>query len=223
MDYKKRFALLDQTRGFAIILMAIFHFSYDLTNFGFINIDFYKDPVWLIFPRIIVFLFLFCVGLSLPLSHLPKIKWNKFFVRFFKIVIAAIAISVFTYIAFPKQWVYFGTLHCIATCSLLALPFLNFPKISLLLGIALPVMAFLDINIPWINLGHKSMDYIPVFPWLGVVLIGIFAHSVRFHQLPIPNYIGNRQLQFLGRHSLIIYLIHQPLLFVIVYLIRIII
>ncbi len=199
--------------------MIIFHTCYDLTIFRYLPINFQQDPFWWGFPRVIVFFFLFCMGISSSLAYKTQINWKKFWPRFIKITVCAVIISIATYILFPTRWIYFGTLHCIALCSLWVLPFLRIPKISLILGLAMVIPStFFKLNIPWFTLPHKSMDYIAPFPWFGIVLLGVFAYHIGFHRFKLPGknfFIG---LTFLGRHSLIIYLIHQPILYGTVYL-----
>ena len=209
-----RFSLVDQLRALAITLMIIFHLFYDLNLFGLVKIDFQNDTFWFLLPRIIVFLFLFCVGISLAISHSQRIQWRKFTFRLLKISFFAILISFFTYLCFRANWVYFGTLHCIAVCSLLALPLAKHPKTACLLGILLLIFGQ---NLPWIKLPHTSMDYIPIFPWLGVVLLGIVAFHLRLHKVGRKE---NRIISFLGRHSLVIYLLHQPILYGLVLLLN---
>jgi len=213
-----RYPVIDVLRGLAIVLMFFFHFSYDLHFFNYINIDFYRDFFWYALPRLIVFMFLFCVGLSMPLSHFPNIVWRSFWRRFGKIAGGALAISVGTYFLFPDRWIYFGTLHCISLCSILGIFFLRYPKTSLVLGLALffPSFAF-HTNIPWFHLPHSSMDYISPFPWFGATLMGIFAFHQKLHHFPIKEMAVSKGLSFLGRHSLIIYLVHQPILFALVW------
>ena len=122
---RKRFPLIDQIRGFAIVLMIIFHFFYDLKIFGYNNINFSKDFFWYELPRVIVFLFMLAMGLSMPLIHSEKVNWKKFWPRWIKIALGALVISIYTYFMFKSAWIYFGTLHCIALASLVSLPFIN--------------------------------------------------------------------------------------------------
>lgn len=213
-----RYPIVDQLRGLAVLLMIIFHLSYDLNLFGFVKIDFFNSSFWYGFPRVIVFLFLFCVGLSLPIVNIPHIKWKKFWKRTGKIAFFAIIISVTTYIMFPTRWIYFGTLHCIGLTSIMALPFLKRAYLSLILflGLIIPSV-FWNLNIPWINLGHKSMDYISPFPWVGVVTLGIFAFHMGFHKMNTAKIPLMSPLVFMGKEALIIYLLHQPILYGTVY------
>lgn len=215
----KRFNLIDQIRGFAIVLMIIFHLFYDLDLFGFVEINFSKDFFWFELPRVIVFLFLFAMGLSMPIIHSPQVNWKKFWPRWIKIALGAVAISIYTYIAFPKAWVYFGTLHCIATASIVSIPFMKIPRISALAGVTLLcAKLFFGLNLPWIELEHSSMDYIALFPWIGCVFIGFGLNFYQFHKLdPFKSKVFF-PLEYLGKHSLLIYIIHQPILYSITYL-----
>jgi uncharacterized membrane protein len=217
-----RSPLVDQIRGFSVLLMIIFHLSYDLNLFRLVSIEFIKNPYWYIFPRIIVLIFFFCVGISLGIAHQPTIRWRPLSIRTLKLVGWSIAISVATYFYFPDRWIYFGTLHSIAFCSLLALPLLNRPHLSLIIGLGLLLpSAILQFDLPWLLLPHPSMDYISPFPWVGAILLGLFAHSQRLEQVATPN--NNFFLQLLelaGKFALPIYLLHQPILYSFAWLIR---
>ena len=216
-----RYHFIDQIRGFAVFLMIIFHFSYDLQMFNFVEIDFVQDTFWWIFPRVIVFLFLLSMGLSFPIVHSPKIRWSVLKKRVLLISLFALSISLVTYFLFPTRWIYFGTLHCIALCSIITLPFLKYPKVSLIIALALLIPSiFFKLNLPWVLLKHKSMDYISPFPWMGVVLLGFSANFYNFHKLNMFDNIFSRLLERLGKHSLLIYIIHQPILYSIVFLIH---
>ncbi|MDC1174895.1 heparan-alpha-glucosaminide N-acetyltransferase [Bacteriovoracaceae bacterium] len=214
----KRFHVIDFLRGFAVLLMIIFHFSYDLDFFGYIEVDFIKDTFWWVFPRVIVFFFLLTVGASSALVHKEKIRWDKFSPRFLKLVLFALIISISTYFIFPNNWIYFGTLHCIASVSLCLLPFVKKPKLSFLLFLIFLIPpVFFGFKWPFWNMAHASMDYIPLLPWVGIGLLGIsYKHFLleKSEQLYLSvNLPGKSFVTYLGIHSLIIYLIHQPILF----------
>jgi uncharacterized membrane protein len=132
---KPRYLMIDVTRGFAVLLMIIFHVAYDLNNFGLVSIDFFKNVFWFVFPRFIVTLFLICVGVSLALVHKEGIKWVAVRRRFYKIGGWALVISAVTYFLFPKNFVYFGILHCIAVSSVVGVFFVRPPKLALLIGL----------------------------------------------------------------------------------------
>ena len=221
VKFKSRSKFIDTIRGFTIILMIFFHFCFDLYHFGYLKIDIIREPFWYFLPRFIVFLFLLAVGMSLKLTHEDKIQWEAFWKRFFKISAFALIISLVTYFLFPENWIYFGTLHAIALISLLSLPFLKRPNLSLSIALLLfiPSIGF-DKNIPWFLLPHESWDYISPFPWVGASLLGIFAAHKGVHLWQFPENSLVKSLNLLGKHSLKIYLIHQPLLFGLVYLFK---
>ena len=138
-----RFPFLDQIRGFAVLLMIIFHFFYDLRLFHFNQIDFKNNPFWFGLPRFIVFLFMLSVGMSLALVHHRGIRWKKFLERWLILVFFAAMVTLSTYFLFPTRWVYFGTLHSIAVCSLLGLLFIDKPHFSIMLN---------KIDLPFLNM-----------------------------------------------------------------------
>jgi uncharacterized membrane protein len=196
--------------------MVIFHFTYDLNLFGYNKINF-QIGFWYWLPRIIVFLFLYCVGYSLAMGYSIKIDWKKYFKRFNKIAGYAVIISIVTYIMFPKNWIYFGTLHCIATCTLLAIPFLSRPKLSLITAILIISSVFIfDITYQQLSkfIAIKSMDFIPFYPWFFVVLLGISQYHLKPWTIAVN---APRFLTWPGEKSLKIYLIHQPVFFALIW------
>jgi uncharacterized membrane protein len=211
---KFRWPLIDQLRGFAIVLMLIFHTGYNLTVYQWIVPTAQGAWFWWWLPRLIVTLFLFTTGVSLAFAHGSKIRWNPFFRRWFKLVGAALLVSATTYWLFPQNWVYFGTLHAIAACSLLGLPLLKYPRMAMLIALLIFSLHVSEMfTIPFFRMSHSSMDYIPPFPWVSATWAGIAcAHWRGWQQLSLP-VVPGRILQRLGRHSLIIYLVHQPLIF----------
>ncbi len=211
-----RYIMLDALRGGAILLMIFFHFAYDLNLFRFIRIDLFHDPFWFTLPRVIVSLFLICVGISLAIVHQEGIRWDKVGKRAIKIGGWAVVITVVTYVLFPKSYVYFGVLHCIAVSSVAGVFFVNRPKLSLCLGsvFVLSHMIFQPTLLPlskWLKI--HPMDHVPFYPWFGWVLIGIYLNSIRFHHAPLKKTASINLLGFLGRHSLLIYILHRPILY----------
>jgi uncharacterized membrane protein len=215
----KRLLLLDYLRGFTIILMIFFHFFYDLNFFKFVSIDFQESWFWYWLPRFIAGTFLFCSGVSLTIVHGQKIHWESFNKRFAKILTGALLVSITTYYIYPERWIYFGTLHCLAISSLVAICFIKYPKSGLLFGLAL-TLAWYPLNlIPmWPKLDRPALDNIPLIPWVFFALLGM--NSLSFLQkIEIKEFKFGEKLIFLSKHSLKIYLIHQPLLLGILFLI----
>ena len=214
-----RYPIIDLMRFTAIALMVFFHFFYDLDQFRFVDINFRRDIFWSQLPIVIITLFMLCVGMGLALNHQGGIRWRRVARRFVQLAFWAALISLVTYLAFPKRWIYFGTLHCIAFSSVLALPLLRYPRMALAIGLVMQVCYWgLKLRFPSLSkyLGIVSMDYIPLHPWLGVVLIGIFLHSCQFHRWQ-GHYTLPRWVTWASRYSLRIYLFHQIFLYGLVF------
>ena len=232
-----RIPLIDQARGVALIAMAIYHFTWDLGFFGYIEPDTATTGGWRIFARLIAGSFLFLVGFSLVLGHQKGFQPRPFFIRLGKIGLAAAAITVATWFAFPQTFIFFGILHAIAAASLIGLLFVRLPVAVTLLAAAAAVAAPLYLRAPlfdhpalwWVGLSievPRSNDYVPLLPWIAPVLLGI-ALARLFVANPLPERLAGygtttkvwwkTLLERAGRHSLAIYLIHQPLLIGLVY------
>ncbi|MCC2687762.1 MAG: hypothetical protein K0S21_565 [Rhizobiaceae bacterium] len=226
---KARIELIDLARGAALAAMAVYHFTWDLEFFSYVQAGTTAAGGWKFFARSIASSFLFLVGVSLFLAHGHGVRWPGFWRRLAMIGGAAAAISLATWIAVPKAFIFFGILHQIALASLIGLLFLRLPWM-LNLAAAVAVIAaphflrsaFFD-HPAWWWLGlstanPRSNDYVPVFPWFGAVLAGIAAAGLarrsgllpRLAALPAPS--SARPLMLAGRHSLAFYLVHQPLL-----------
>ena len=218
-SFHRRYEFIDIIRATAVILMIFFHLFYDLAIFGFVRIDFQKDFFWWFLPRVIVTLFLIAMGLSLELGP-KKINTKKLTIRIIKIGGCALIISLTTFLLFPDNWIYFGTLHCIASCTLLALPFRGRPKITAFLAGAILIPLLFDFEWPFFKLNFSSMDYIPTLPWIALVFIGMALHHIGFHKLGIPPFKGKKILLTLSQYSLFIYVIHQPILFGLTFLVH---
>lgn len=223
-----RFAAVDALRGVAIAMMFVFHFSFDLAYFGFTEQNFYRDPFWLHFRTMIVSTFLFVMGVSLYLAHHQAFKFKRYLRRLLILVACAALVSLSSYLMFPRSMIFFGILHFIAVASVLGLLFLRFYWLNLLLGIALIIAGSL-FQLPlfdhpalqWLGMmTHKPIteDYVPFLPWFGCVLLGIFAANWAYTQgklVLLWQWPGEpplaKVLRFAGRHSLIIYMMHQPI------------
>jgi uncharacterized membrane protein len=227
----RRWRALDAARGLAVVAMVAFHLIWDLAHFGYIpHAVPWSAPVKA-FGHSIAFAFLFIAGVSLVLAHKDRVDWRAFWRRFGIVAGAAALVSLGTWLVFPAAFVFFGILHCIAAASLLSLLFLRAPWPATLaagmLCFAAPfVIASPAFNAPWLQwlgLGTTepfTQDWRPIFPWAGAMIlgVGVARFSTRRtadagEDAPRIHAPGEKKLAFLGRHSLLIYLIHQPLLF----------
>ena len=230
-----RIPQIDQARGLALIAMAIYHFTWDLGFFGYIDPETATTGGWRLFARLIAGSFLFLVGFSLVLGHRQGFRARPFLMRLGRIALAAAAISLATWFAFPQTFIFFGILHAIAAASLIGLAFVRLPVIVTLAAAALAVIAPLYLRSPvfdhpalwWVGLSidvPRSNDYVPLLPWIAPVLLGI-ALGRLFASSTLPERLaaraakrpGTSLLERAGRHSLAIYLLHQPVLIALVY------
>ncbi|AEG03962.1 heparan-alpha-glucosaminide N-acetyltransferase [Sinorhizobium meliloti] len=232
-----RMVLLDALRGLALVAMALYHFVWDLEFFGYVAAGTAGTGGWRMFARLIASSFLFLAGYSLVLGQLPKLRPRAFAIRFAKIAGAAALISIGTWFAFPQSFIFFGILHAIAAASLVGLLFLKLPAAVSFLAAAVAFAAplylrssFFDMPaLWWVGLSEtipRSNDYVPLLPWIAPFLLGLGTAKL-LHPLfsaRRSRSAGTRKhpwmtpLAFGGRHSLLIYLIHQPLLIAAVYL-----
>lgn len=223
----ERLAWVDFGRGTALIGMVVYHLSWDLSYVGYIPHDEPKKSGFIILARIVAASFLFLSGFSLVLANQPQIHWLKFFRRFIVIVAAAVLVSAVTCLFIPEDFIYFGILHAIALSSLIGLLFLYSPlSINFVAFIAILFVghyfASEALNQPlmwWLGLStspRQSFDFVPFIPWFAAPLAGItiarlmqrynWLSLLRGNSIVRSKFLINR----IGRHSLIIYLLHQP-------------
>jgi len=216
---------IDTLRGIAICLMVVYHFAFDLRYYGVTSSDFEHDLFWLGFRALIVASFLSLVGVSLVLADRGGQTPAHFWRRIGVIVACALAASLGSWLLFPRTFIYFGILHAIAVSSLLAQPLVRRPRVALAAGAAVVIAGLLWSHaafdaraLSWIGFTTTkpaTADYVPLAPWAGFVLGGIAAgQALAAHAFrPLAPLAGSpRWLRWLGRHSLAVYMVHQPLL-----------
>lgn len=225
-----RYQLLDILRGVAILAMIVFHVAWDLQYFGYSDVDVTSVIGWVVFQKSILTSFLLLVGASLVLAHGRGIRWPKFWRRFALIVAAALATTAGTYWMFPDYFVFFGVLHAIALFSLIGLAFLRLkPWLTAVIGVVVIGANFAYNNtifssreLGWIGFWPVSpvtSDVVPIFPWLGVVLLGIAGMRLILAS-PLSGKLADihsneplaKGMAWIGRWSLPIYVLHQPVI-----------
>ena len=228
-----RYPEIDMVRGVAILMMILFHTLFDLNYFQIISIEIYNG-FWHYFAFATASLFLLVVGISLTISRARAqqgLSGNRLALRFVYrgagIFLLGILVTLGTWLYLREGFIVFGILHLIGVSIMISPLFFRFKKWNIALGILFILIGYLLSMISgpsWLlPLGiHPpdfwSMDYEPLFPWTGMVLIGISAggylypEGVRRFTLPKIPRVFILPLAFLGRHSLLVYLVHQPII-----------
>lgn len=223
-----RYNALDAWRGLACIGMLFFHME-AVRMFILVNpsVWLFEWPgVWL--GQFVRISFLLLVGVSTYLIYknnsFPNFA-SKQFRRFLKVGLAALIVTIVSYLVFPNYYIIFGILHLIAIGNLLMIGFSKFPKfLSVIMGIGFIAMGYSELNIEfgkWANFllgmpyeGFVSFDYFPLVPWFGYILIGygLGEYIVKFMS-GIEVSDGNLFV-WLGKRALEFYLIHMALIYV---------
>jgi uncharacterized membrane protein len=213
---------IDALRGLSITLMVAHHLLFDLVVFMGAPAWMFSNPVFDVLQRIFAGVFIFLAGVSSRFSR-SNIR------RGFLTLTAALAVTLTTKLV--GMTVIFGVLHLLAFCMLFYgllggfLERINRAAAPVIYAVCLAGSAF-AVRFLWIGGGRlwilgwygndfSSADYFPIFPWLFVFLLGTWAGAyVRegglprlFYEINIPFFAA------LGRKSLIIYLLHQPILY----------
>ena len=227
-DYK-RSQLVDVLRGSGIIMMVVFHFAYDLTLFGLADIPIYSDFSWIAFRFVILSCFLITCGAALALHHQRGMNYPKYWRRVIIVAANAYLITLATYLTLGDKFVFFGILHLIALSSVIGLAFVRFYWLNLALGLGILYLGYNLrtelFNNPWLNWigmlpeATGAADYTPIFPFFGLVLLGIFLARLLGDAIYLrrEGFVKN-QLARIGQYSLIIYMTHQPILWLLLYL-----
>jgi len=231
---RQRLPVVDLARGVAIAQMIAYHFCYDLNFFSWIHVALTRDAPWIAWRTAIVTQFLFLAGVSLSLRATSEgsRSWSspRFWKRWAQIAACAALVSVASWWIFGPRWIWFGVLHFVAAAQLLLLGASRLGRATLALAFAvlgagtLLRFAAFDTNaLSWIGFAPTkphTEDFVPLFPWLGVVLLGMGLADVwqnsdaRWAQsLRRSSARGWRGLELLGRWPLTVYMLHQPLLF----------
>lgn len=213
---------IDVARGAALAAMIAYHACWFATDAALVTLDL-SALGWHLFQRSIAASFFLLVGVSLALARPTAAKAAG---RIARIAACALLVTATSVVLDPERVVTFGILHCIAVSSLLALPALTLGVWNAVLGAVLVVLGA-GVSLPshplldWTGLGAETapaFDFQPLLPWLGVVLWGTALGTVLLGPSGKPilawhsESVLGRGLAFLGRHSLLVYLAHVPVL-----------
>lgn len=225
---KKRIWELDVLRGVCILGMVAVHLIYDLQTF--FSLPFLADSqLFAIIKQWGGVLFLLISGICVTLGSHPVRRGLVVFAC--GLVCSAVTAGMYAlHMADKSIIIYFGVLHCLGVCMLLWPLLKRLPVWALgLVGLGLSVLGLwisgnVLVDFPWlIPLGlvpgdFVSSDFFPLLPNLGFFLVGAFLGKTLYRKketlLPRVN-PANPVLAFftlLGKWSLPVYLLHQPLI-----------
>ncbi len=223
----ERIQAIDLVRGVDIILMVLFNYSVTLGYFGIIQVQ--SDFLyWRIFPISIASVFIFLSGAAACISFENHKEGfgKRYFTRGLKLLVFAAFVTLFTSIFVPEGTIYFGILHFFAASSFLVPLFIKYNRLNLVAGLSIVAAGFYlqqtDFNFSflfWLGFmprGFSTFDYFPLIPWLGVLLLGMYygkyiagkTANIRFN-----NRLAGK-FMILGKNSLTVYLVHQPVLII---------
>lgn len=226
---KKRIWELDALRGIFMIAIMLFHLWYDLVYlFSLVGLSTpFAKALFGLFNDWGGTPFLLISGLCATIGSRPVKRGLQ--VIGGGMIITAVTVGMYLLNFTGKSIIiYFGVLHCIGVCMLLWSLFKKLPTPALLvLGIVMAAVGLylkehVRVDFPWliplglVSRNFASSDYFPLLPNLGYFLIGAAAGRTFYKEKKtlLPNVNADniviRCLGFIGRNSLIFYLLHQP-------------
>lgn len=231
---KNRIWELDALRGICILGMMVVHFVFDLNEFAGLGLTM---PGWFDFcQRYGHILFILISGIC---ATLASRSFRRGVIVFcVGLLVTGVTLFMVCVLKFNRSLsIFFGILHLLGICMMLFPLFKKLPVWALAvlgvgfvaLGVWLAALEPVAVSFPSAQglllgaigirpAGFYSGDYFPIFPNLGWFLLGAVlgrtAYCRRESLLPKVNadFFLLRFFRFCGRHSLWIYLLHQPVL-----------
>lgn len=230
-----RYRLLDELRGLDLISMMLYHGMWDVVFLFGVAQKWYTGRPGFVWQRSICWVFILLSGFCLPLGHHP-------FRRGAVVFGAGALVTAVTLLFLPEDVVWFGVLTLLGSSMLLTAaldPLLR--RVPPAVGVALSALLFwgtyptmngfwnlpggrlalpqaLYASYPTAYLGFMpksffSTDYFPLLPWLFLFWAGYFLHHLvgRGRLAPLRRSVCP-PLGWMGRHSLVLYLLHQPVI-----------
>lgn len=179
-----------------MVWMTAFHLVFDLSHFGWVRQDFYRDPFWTWQRVLIVSLFLFCAGFGQAVATAQGQSWARFWKRWALVAGCALLVTAGSWLMYPQTFIYFGVLHGMALMLVVVRLTAHWGRWLWLLGALAVASKFIaayalsiwasgqfvsEMNAPalnwlgWITQKPVTEDYAPLFPWVGVMWWGAAA------------------------------------------------
>jgi len=232
----KRIWELDTLRGLAILMVIAFHTIFNLEIFfGFKNFN-HESGFWFYEGRIAAILFILLVGVASSLvqhryTYNKASKKNAY--RGLRLIGLGLIVTISSYLFDSNNTIWFGILHFMGLSILISIPLARYKKLNLLLATTLLLTyyqtskiyttSYLGIIFGILPPSFQSYDHYALIPWMGFILIGIALGNWFYpNDKPIVKrrqYAFEKWLATIGKYSLLIYLIHQPIILGIMWLI----
>ena len=233
---KKRFHLIDEYRGFWMINMILYHGIWDLVYIFGYDWQWYKSDMAFYWQQSICWSFIFISGFCWQMGK-RKLK------RGLQVFGAGLVITLATLVFMPDSRVIFGVLTLLGSSMLLMIPCDKiFSKINPWIGAIACFVIFLfiypvndgyfgfgemelmvlprELYCDWFSTylgfpmpGFWSTDYFSVLPWFFLYSVGYFAYRIEFSGKECLKKSICPPLGWVGRNALIIYMLHQPVVY----------
>ena len=231
-----RYALLDELRGLDLISMMCYHGLWDVVFLFGVQLPWYTEMPGHLWQQSICWVFILLSGFCVPLGHRTLKRGAQVFA-------AGALVTVVTLVFMPEDRVVFGVLTFLGSAMLLTgvlEPLLK--KIPPAAGLAVSAVLFAltyHLDERWLGFGglrlalpdawyanyftaffgflpfdFYSTDYFALLPWLFLFWAGYFLHFCMGRQRmePLRRSVCPA-LGWMGRHSLLLYLLHQPVIY----------
>ncbi|MBO7218262.1 MAG: DUF1624 domain-containing protein [Clostridia bacterium] len=239
MEKRERFYFIDVLRGIAVLSMVLYHFMWDLRFIARLPFKDYPDRLDFLWQQSICWTFILVSGFCFYLARRP-------FINGIKVLLGGVLVSLVTIFLTPDSAIYFGVLIFHGSAMLITLPLRKFLyKIPPILGAVLSFLLFVFfysvsdkslafglIELPkslyqnmftaYLGFPHSgffSADYFPLLPWIFLFLTGFFLSGTVKEKPPKFLYFKVPVFEWIGKNALIIYLLHQPVLYAVTELI----
>lgn len=234
MKRRGRYLIIDLIRGVAVINMVLYHLLYDLVYMFGVNVPFFSMSSYYtyLWQQGICMTFIVVAGISLNFN-------SKKLNHILKLALVAISITGATYVFMRDFVIYFGIIHFLALGIFIIYLLEKWLKrLNSLIGSGLILMIFyiyrsdffknsrffqeiysilsplpLSFVLGFPNSDFYSADYFPLIPWIFMLIFGYYlGKMVKFES--ISNIRSENIFVLIGQNSLVIYILHQVVIYV---------
>lgn len=244
MTKKPRYSRIDNIRAIAIISMVSYHAVWDLVFLYGFKWQWYKDLPGFIWQQSICWTFILLSGFCHSMSRQPFKNAMKVFLAGLLVSAVTWILAPNIRITFGVLTL-LGSAGLIVAALDKPLKKLN-PFVGILIFAALFALTravnsgylgfgdfrllelprslyanYLSTYLGFPFRGFSSSDYFSLLPWLNLYLVGYYINKlfVKNNLMALCSGAEIKPLRFLSRHSLVIYLLHQPILSALFYMV----